>query len=154
MERLGDEVRRALDAFGPAAGMAELVATWPGTLGKAIAHNAWPARLARDGTLHVHTRSSAWAFELAQLEREIQERLRMALGEATPARLSFAVGPVPDHPPAGVEERLEPPPSPGEQERAAAAELTRSLGDEELRNLVARAAAASLARGRSSRSFW
>ena len=45
-----------------------------------VAANAWPARIARDGTLHVNTSSSAWAFELGQLAPTILERLSEKLG--------------------------------------------------------------------------
>ena len=65
IERIGNEVERELGRFGPAAGMAELLRAWPDAVGEEIARNAWPARIARDGTLHVATSSSAWAFELA-----------------------------------------------------------------------------------------
>src|SRR3712207_8602350 len=40
------------------------------------------ARVARDGTVHVHTSSSAWAFELTQLEGRVRE----ALADAAPPR--------------------------------------------------------------------
>src|SRR5262249_31368924 len=64
MERVGDAVSRELGRFGPIVGMAPLVEAWPSAVGTEIARNAWPARLARDGTLHVHTTDSIWAFEL------------------------------------------------------------------------------------------
>jgi predicted nucleic acid-binding Zn ribbon protein len=41
--------------------------------------------LARDGSLHVTTSSSAWAFELTQLAASILERLQERLGESAPA---------------------------------------------------------------------
>ena len=66
MDRLGSEIRAELRRFGPQAGMAELVERWPDVVGAAIARNAWPARIARDGTVHVHTADSVWAFELGQ----------------------------------------------------------------------------------------
>jgi len=62
MERIGNEVRRELGRFGSAGQMADLVAAWPGAVGETVAANAWPARLARDGTLHVAAASSTWAF--------------------------------------------------------------------------------------------
>ena len=61
-ERIGDEVQRELSRFGPAEGMTEIVRAWPEAVGEQIALNAWPARLSRDGKLHVATSSSAWAF--------------------------------------------------------------------------------------------
>ncbi len=75
MERIGDDVTRELGRLGPGGGMAAIVKAWPRAVGPAIAENAWPARVARDGTLHVATSSSVWAFELLQLERELLERL-------------------------------------------------------------------------------
>ena len=66
-EPIGEEVRRELGRFGPGGAMAEIVAAWPVAVAAAIAANAWPARIARDGTLHVATSSSAWAFELTHL---------------------------------------------------------------------------------------
>jgi len=80
VERIGDAVRSELGRFGTAGAMADVVEAWPAAVGEAVAANAWPARLARDGTLHVAASSSAWAFELGQLEREIVTRLGEALG--------------------------------------------------------------------------
>ena len=153
LERIGDEVARELRRFPPIAGMASIVAVWTGAVGEAIARNAWPARLARDGTLHVATSSSAWAFELAQLEVEVRRRLATALGgDPAVAKLRFAPGRVPE--PAAVEERAEaPPPSAVDQATAAeGARLAAPIGDESLREIVARAAAASLARAAVGRS--
>ena len=55
MERLGDEVGRQLGRFGPQGAIGDVVAVWPDAVGEAIARNAWPARIARDGTVHVNT---------------------------------------------------------------------------------------------------
>jgi len=58
IERLGGEVRRELSRFGGGAAlMTELVAAWPAAVGETVAANAWPARLARDGTLLVNAAS-------------------------------------------------------------------------------------------------
>src|SRR2546421_7711631 len=94
--RIGGGVQRELARFGPAAGMTEIVRAWPGVVGDQIAQNAWPARLARDGTLHVATSSSAWAFELSQLEPKLRERLREHLGDATPSAVRFAPRKLPE----------------------------------------------------------
>ena len=146
MEAIGGEVRRELERHGPAAGMAELVGVWPECVGPAIARHAWPARLARDGTLHVATTTSAWAFELMHLAATVLERLRERLGDGAPAAIRFAVGHVPEPPRAeevaASRRRVEPSAEQGERGRALAA----GIADEELRELVARAAAASLAR--------
>jgi hypothetical protein len=131
--------------------MAEVVAAWPGVVGEAVARNAWPARIARDGTLYVATSSSAWAFELTQLAPTLRERLREAVGEAAPAALRFQPGSLPEQAPEppGAGAAAVPEPSPEERELAAA--LAGGIADETLRGLVARAAAASLARRSSGR---
>src|SRR5437763_11406332 len=89
MERIGDEVRRELARFGPSAGMTEIVAAWPQAVGEAIAQNAWPARIGRDGTLYVHTADSIWAFELGQRAAEVAER-------AGVKAVRFLPGPLPE----------------------------------------------------------
>ena len=76
VERLDREIRGELSRFGPQGGMPELLAAWPDAVGPMVAANAWPARIARDGTLHVNTSSSTWAFELGQLAPTILEELR------------------------------------------------------------------------------
>jgi hypothetical protein len=151
MERLDGSVRLALDRAGvPDAGvLAEVTRVWPDTVGPAIARAAWPQRLARDGTLHVTTVSSTWAFELGRMEAEVRARLVAALGEAAPPSLRFAPGPVPS-PPAAEEAPVEVP-VPTAAEAAEAAALTAGIEDAGLREAVRRAAAASLARGRGGR---
>jgi predicted nucleic acid-binding Zn ribbon protein len=145
-QQIGGQVRRELARFGAADGMADIVGAWPALVGEEVARNAWPARIARDGTLHVHTSSSAWAFELGQLGPTILERLRETLPKAAPPALRFAVGNLPEPELTSAERAGPEAPRPGPRERAAAAELTASLTDPELRDLVARAAAASLAK--------
>jgi hypothetical protein len=156
MERLGDDVRRALAATGaPEAGpLTAIVEAWPDAVGDAIARAAWPARLARDGTLHVATVSSTWSFELGRLAPEIAARLVAALGDDAPTALRFAPGRVPEPPAPIPPERPRAGPEPTAAERAEAAELVSQIADAELRELAARAAAASLAAGRSDRRFW
>ncbi|MGH3103424.1 MAG: DUF721 domain-containing protein [Gaiellaceae bacterium] len=151
MKQIGREVRRELGRFGPAAGMAELVAVWTPAVGEAIARHAWPARLARDGTLHVSTDSSAWAFELSQLAPTVLERLRSSMGETAPRALRFAVGRLPEPAAEDLSVRLPPPPAPSAGELELAHSLTAAIDDADLRELVARAAAASLARAASGR---
>jgi hypothetical protein len=120
--------------------MPELLEQWPGAVGDAIARNAWPARIAKDGTVHVNTADSIWAFELGQRAREIAERLGVP-------RLRFAPGPLPqaddDPAPAPLE------PTPEEEERARA--LASAVGDENLRESVQKAVRLSLARERRDR---
>jgi hypothetical protein len=154
MERLGDGVKQELARFGAVEGMAELVECWPRAVGAEIARNAWPARLARDGTLHVSTASAAWAFELAHLEGRLLAKLTEELGRLAPKRLRFAVGRLPE-PARETEEETRPPsvqPAPRDVELARA--LASEIDNPELREQVARAAAASLARGAADRPVW
>lgn len=145
LEPIGAGVRRELGRFGPEANLGRIVAAWPGAVGVQIAANSWPARVARDGTLHVAAASSTWAFELTQLETQVCERLAAALGEGAPARIRFAVGPLPERGPESVEEVRRTGPEVRAEHRTKGAELARGIADPKLRELVARAAAASLA---------
>ena len=142
MERIGDTIARELGRYGPASGMAPLVQAWPTVVGSEIARNAWPARLARDGTLHVHTQDSIWAFELTSRATEIAERL----GELAPRRLSFAPGPLPEPGDDLTEIASKKPRKPTAEQIAKAESLTRGIRDADLRKVVAKAVAASLAK--------
>jgi hypothetical protein len=141
MDRVGNAVGRELARFGPAVGMAPLVEAWPAAVGPDIARNAWPARLARDGTLHVHTTDSIWAFELKGRAEEIRARL----GEHAPPRLAFAPGPVPEPLETTSEAAGKPPVEPTPEHLARAGSLVRVIRDEELRKVVAKTVAFSLA---------
>jgi hypothetical protein len=147
-----DEVRRELFRFGPAAGLGEVVEAWPECVGAGIAANAWPARLARDGSLHVATSSSAWAFELTQLASSILKRLQERLGESAPASLKFAPGPLPEAGSAPVETSKRTVPVVSAADRAEGARIAATIENSALREAVARAAEASLAAG-SNRSI-
>jgi hypothetical protein len=146
-EPIGGEVRRELDRFGPEGRMGEIVAAWPAAVGPGIAANAWPARVGRDGTLHVNAASSTWAFELTQLSSSVLERLRELLGGGYPSALRFAAGPLPE---AGedvekLRDRTVPRPTPEQIERGG--QIAAPIEDAELREAVSRAAAASFALG-------
>jgi hypothetical protein len=146
MERIGDDIRRELARFGPSAGMTEIVAAWPEAVGEAIAQNAWPARIGRDGTLHVHAADAIWAFELGQRAQEIAERVGVE-------RIRFAPGPLPTFSEEPAPRRpTVPEPRPEHLEQAVS--LTAGIEDPELRETVARAVAASLAREPSDRAAW
>jgi hypothetical protein len=151
MERLDGSVRRALRGAGvPDAGvLAAVTRAWPGAVGPAIARAAWPQRVARDGTLHVTTVSSTWAFELGRMEEEVRAKLRAAVGDATPPALRFAPGPVPS--PGEDDEPRRATLSPSAEDEAMATALTAAIDDAELRDAVRRAAAASLAAARDDR---
>jgi predicted nucleic acid-binding Zn ribbon protein len=151
-ERIGQDVRRELDRFGPAGAIADVVDAWPAAVGDSISRNAWPARIARDGTLHVSTSSSAWAFELGLLEADLRERLAASLGDRAPTQLRFAPGRLPE--PAGPdpESAERSAPNVTDQHVQAGEEVAAAISDENLRKLVAKAAAASLAKPPDDRS--
>jgi hypothetical protein len=144
MERIGEGVERQLARFDGRGSMPRIVAAWPVVAGVEVARNAWPARVARDGTLHVHTSSSVWAFELGQLAPNILERLRAELGDAAPTSLRFAQGhlPEPAPPPAGAAPPVVPEPSEAAVRLATA--LAAGIADEGLRKRVERAASLGL----------
>ena len=150
MERVGEAIARELGRFGPSAGLQPVVEAWTVAVGAVIARNAWPARLARDGTLHVHTQDSIWAFELTSRADEIRQRL----GEHAPRRLSFAAGPLPEPPEEPAEGGRANTFEPSPEHVAQADSLVRVIRDEDLRKVVAKAAALSLAKAADDRSFW
>ncbi|HEY2938208.1 MAG TPA: DUF721 domain-containing protein [Gaiellaceae bacterium] len=151
MERIGANVRRELGRFGTAGSIADLVSAWPGAVGETVAANAWPARFSRDGTLHVATSSSAWAFELTQLAGEVTARLSEALGKDAPAKLRFAPGPLPELPPVSSSRRPPPPLEPSLEHAREAHSWAAGIESEELRKTVEKAARASLARASDDR---
>lgn len=157
MERIGREVERELGRGGSrdAIPLVALTAAWPEVVGDAVARHAWPLRIARDGTLHVATASSTWAHELGFLSDEILERLRVQLGADAPTKVRCAVGPIPEVERAD-EELPEPLPADADvpfEVRSEAAAVASAITDAELREVVARAARASLLRARSDRDF-
>jgi hypothetical protein len=156
MERIGGEVERT---FGRAGGgestLPKVLSVWVEVVGETVARNAWPLREGRDGTLHVATSSSTWAFELDRLAPEIAVRLEALLGPEAPSRFRFRPGPIPE--PGGVQRGVESAPEDtpevSPEVAAAAASAASEIEDPELRELVARAARASLGSGGSGRSF-
>jgi Dna[CI] antecedent, DciA len=151
MDRVGDSVARELSRFGAAGGgMEPVVEAWPTVVGEEIARNAWPARLARDGTLHVHTKDSIWAFELTTRAEEIRSRL----GDVAPPRLAFAAGPLPERTPPPAEKVPGRSIDPSPEQRAEAESLTRGIRDPELREIVAKTIAAGLSNAVYDRPVW
>jgi hypothetical protein len=154
MERIGDDIEHELRRAGgkETEAISRIATAWPELVGEAVARNAWPLRVGRDGTLHVATSSSTWAYELDRLAPEIAERLARALGSSAPSALRFRPGPVPEPgrqgPKPPVDGSPEPPPVPAEI-AAEAASAASAIDDPELRELVQRAARSSLARARS-----
>jgi len=153
MERIEAELRRELERFGPAGAIGEIVAVWADLVGAPIAANAWPARISRDGTLHVAAADSIWAFELGHQAPAILTRLRERLGERAPLAIRFAPGQVPSpatpEPRAAAARRVEP----TSDDRAAAVSLAAPIEDPELRARVERAAALGLASAAADRRF-
>jgi hypothetical protein len=150
IDRVGKDVARELRRFGPASGMAPLVEAWPAAVGIEIARNAWPARLGRDGTLHVHTKDSVWSFELTSRAEEIRGRL----GAVAPPKVRFAPGPLPEPADDTAETTQKRPSKPTAEHVAEAESLARGIRDADLRKVVAKAVAASLANADNDRSFW
>jgi hypothetical protein len=150
IRRVADAVARELARFGPATGIAPVVEVWPAAVGPEIARNAWPARLGRDGTLHVHARDSVWVFELTAKAEEIRRRL----GEKAPVRLAFAPGPLPEPERETSADLRRPRAEPTPGQRAEAESLVRGIRDADLRKVVAKAVALSLAAAESDRFFW
>jgi hypothetical protein len=127
--------------------MGETVAAWPAAVGDDIARNAWPARFQRDGTLIVHVSDAVWGFELTHQADEIRSRL-----PGKPA-LKFIPGPLPEPSAETTTAAPEPLPEATLEQARTAAEWASAIDDEELRETVARAARASLARASNDRSF-
>jgi hypothetical protein len=94
----------------------------------------------------VHATDAIWAFELTQQAAEIASRL-----PGTPA-LKFVPGPLPEARVADAERAAEPLPEATLEQARQAAEWAAAIADEELRDVVAKAARASLARAANDRS--
>jgi hypothetical protein len=105
-------------------------------VGAAVARNAWPARIARDGGLHVHTTDAIWAFELTQRAAEIAARLGL------PA-VRFAPGPIPRD---ELAPEATPPPEPSPEHVALAAGTASLIDADNLRKTVEKTMSLSLAR--------
>jgi hypothetical protein len=143
VEPLGDQIRAELSRVGADSGAGDAVCAWPSAVGQEIARNAWPARTQPDGTLVVHVRDAIWGFELTQRAAEISARL-----PGRP-RLRFTPGPLPDTAP---ETAPAPPPEPSPEHARKASALTAGIEDENLRESVAKAIKAALARAPDNRS--
>lgn len=157
MERIEREVERELARGGGerSAPLSAVTAAWPEAVGENIARNAWPLRIARDGTLHIATSSATWAFELDRMADEIRGKLSARLGDRHAlGKVRFAVGPIPE-PPTPEAPADEPGPvvevAPEVAEQAAAA--ASEIDDPGLRELALRAARASLSHPPPDRRF-
>ena len=156
MDRIGNEIERELSRSGSrdAVPLAAVTTAWPTAVGDAVARRAWPLRISRDGTLHVAVESATWAQELSLLQNDVLEALRGQLGVAAPAKLRFAVGPIPEEAAPGASEPANTPAEPTEvppEIESEASSAAAAIDDPELRELVARAARTSLLKARSGR---
>ena len=144
MEPLGDAIREELRRAGAEAGAAsDVAAAWVAVVGEEIARNAWPMRTQADGTLVVHVRDSVWGFELTQRAAEISPRLP---GRPT---LRFLPGPLPEPTPGRPAAT---PVEPTPEQASEAASLAAPIDDPNLRESVAKAIRAALARRPDDRS--
>jgi hypothetical protein len=117
-----------------------VLAAWEAAVGPEIARNAHPARFQRDGTLIVHTKDAVWGFELQSRAAEISPRL-----PGSPP-LKFLPGPLPEPEAEPAPAAAAAPLAATLEQRVQAREWASAIEDPELRELVAKAAAASLAR--------
>ncbi len=139
MKRVGDLLGAMLPPSSGAELLLPILRAWPDAVGAPVAREAWPSRMAQDGTLVVHVTSSLWASELAMLSELLREKLSMALAGPAP-QLRFRVGPVP-HPAA------QPVAAPPPQAAVEAAErLSAQVADGPLRDAVKAALERALVR--------
>jgi hypothetical protein len=143
VEPVGEQIRAELSRVGADSGAGDAVSAWPSAVGDEIARNAWPAKTQPDGTLVVHVRDAIWGFELTQRAAEISQRL-----PGRP-RLRFTPGPLPDTTPA---EPPAPPVVASPEQAREAAEIAAGIEDPNLRESVAKAIKAGLARTPDDRS--
>lgn len=138
--------RRRASGGGVGAETAGAAAVWHEVVGAAAAAHSVPVRRTRAGVLTVACSSAAWAQELTMRRDELLSRLVARSPDGGVSALRFAVAdhvmaPPDDPPPAGPE-----PVAPSPAERRLGAAAADGLADARLRELVARAAAASAAR--------
>jgi Dna[CI] antecedent, DciA len=148
-ERIGGSVRRQLSRFGAPTRIGGILDAWSAAVGDLVARNAWPARVQRDGTLVVNTKDAVWAFELGQRSTEILGRLGQDL-----RAIRFVPGPIPEATLSAPEGDAPSPVRATTAQLEEGAALAAGIADEELRERVGKAAAASLARAADGRSVW
>jgi predicted nucleic acid-binding Zn ribbon protein len=142
--------RRAGGDGGAGAQVAAAALAWADVVGTAAADHSAPVRRSRAGVLTVACSSASWAQELSARRAELADRLARRCPDAGVSGLRFAVA---DHAlPARAPEATPPAPPPADPsaaERAAGTAAAAGVSEPALRELVARAAAASAARRRS-----
>jgi predicted nucleic acid-binding Zn ribbon protein len=140
--------RRAGGGRGAGAETAAAALAWADVVGRAAADHSVPVRRSRAGVLTVACASASWAHELSARRAELTARLAERCPEAAATSLRFAVA---DHAAAAPAAAAAPPPpppppAPGPAERDLGAAAAADVREPALRNLIARAAAASAAR--------
>ncbi len=134
---------------GPGAGgeVAAAALAWPDVVGRTAADHSVPVRRSRAGVLTVACSSASWALELSARRGELAPRLARRCPEAEVSGLRFVVADhvVPPPPPEPVP-AAPPRAAPGAAELEVGAAAAAGVHEPALRDLVARAAAASAAR--------
>ncbi|MFK7999556.1 MAG: DciA family protein [Polyangiales bacterium] len=139
---LADLVRKA-HPVPTQVDMARIVAWWCTVLPPRIAARARPAHF-RHGIVHVHTVSSTWAQELSFMSTDILQRLREADLGVQVVGLRFRTGPMPPPFERRTPKRIDPEGRPRRDLPAPVGRALATVGDDDLRELIARAAASSL----------
>lgn len=146
MATLAELVPRAMPSKEPAhAKLARLTALWERSVPPRVAKEVVPVRF-RDGTLHLHTRTSVWAQEVSLLGPRLLEHMRARDPRMPVQKLAPRVGPLPERIP--VEPEPPPPPITPLDPSALPAPLRAALsevGDDDLRRALMEAACAALA---------
>lgn len=131
--------------------MVRAFAWWRSAVSPRILKNAQPVRLRR-GVLTIHTSTSAWA-DLLQYESETY--LAMVSKHAPEGKIKairFRVGPLPQMPVPEKEKRALPPPRPLTELPEVVARALVGISNDQVRDAVARAAAAGLANDREKKT--
>lgn len=146
MASLAELVPRAMPSKEPAhAKLARLTALWERSVPPRVAREVVPVRF-RDGTLHLHARTSVWAQEVSLLAPRLMEHMRARDPRMGVERLAPRVGPLPERvpvepePPPVAVTPLDPSSLPAPLRTALAA-----VSDAELRRALTEAACAALA---------
>jgi len=129
---------------GPSAAgdMAALRAAWPQAAGAQGARRSIPVRQSRAGVLTVACESAVWAQELNAARDAIQARLAARVPDVPVSGIRFVVG---DHALPAEVAAARSPARPTPDERASAQAAVEGVSDPELRALLARAAAGTMA---------
>lgn len=126
------------------------IAWWDRHVPPRISRNARPAKLYR-GSLVIHAVTSAWTHEISMTLPQWIDGMERAVPGLDPRKVRVKVGPLPPRPPPPApREAPIPPLSVTQLPDEVAAGLSR-IGDDRVRDAIARAAAQSLAPRRTPR---